>query len=74
MADQVGAVGDNLSADINTATLSEINAMVHELRLASENLRRMSETLVEDPSVLIYGTPERRPGPGESGENPRDPQ
>lgn len=72
MADQMGAVGANLSDDINAATLSEISAMVHELRLASENLRRMSETLAEDPSVLIYGTPERRPGPGESRDDSRN--
>jgi hypothetical protein len=39
--------------------------MVHELRLASENLRRMSEALAEDPSVLLYGKPEPKPGPGE---------
>lgn len=74
MADQMGAVGENLAADINTTTLSEISAMVHELRLASENLRRMSETLVEDPSVLIYGSPEPRPGPGEKKRTSRDEQ
>jgi phospholipid/cholesterol/gamma-HCH transport system substrate-binding protein len=72
MADQMGAVGENLAADINTTTLSEISAMVHELRLASENLRRMSEALVEDPSVLIYGSPEPRPGPGEKRGSSRD--
>jgi len=44
------------------------------LRLAAENLRRMSEALVENPSVLIYGSPEPRPGPGESGETPRNKQ
>ncbi|MDH3788941.1 MAG: MlaD family protein [Xanthomonadales bacterium] len=74
MADQIGAVSENFATDINTTTLPEIGAMVHELRLAAENLRRMSEALVENPSVLIYGSPEPRPGPGESGETPRNKQ
>lgn len=51
--------------DVANATLPEINALVAELRLASENLRRMSETLAEDPSVLIYGRSKPEPGPGE---------
>lgn len=67
MADQIGGVGENLAADISVKTLPEVTAMVHELRLASENLRRMSEALAEDPSVLLYGGPERIPGPGEQG-------
>jgi len=46
-------------------TLPEVAAMVSELRLASENLRRMSEALAEDPSILLYGRPELKPGPGE---------
>lgn len=74
MADQIGTVGETIGTGINATTLPEISAMVHELRLASENLRRMSETLVEDPSVLIYGSPEPRPGPGEPGETPRKKQ
>ncbi len=47
------------------STLPEIQAMVSELRLASENLRRMSDALAQDPSLLLYGMPEREPGPGE---------
>lgn len=51
--------------DFTRTTLPEITQMVNELRLASENLRRMSEDLAEDPSVLMYGAPEPKPGPGE---------
>jgi len=47
------------------ATLPEISAMVAELRQVSENLRRMSEALAQDPSLLLYGVPEPKPGPGE---------
>ena len=51
--------------DFARNTLPEISQMVYELRLASENLRRMSEALEQDPSLLMYGAPEPEPGPGE---------
>ncbi len=51
--------------DFARTTLPEISQMVYELRLASENLRRMSEALERDPSLLMYGAPEPEPGPGE---------
>lgn len=60
----VSQSGDDL-VDFTGNTLPEIAAMVSELRLVSENLRRMSEALAEDPSVLLYGTQEPKPGPGE---------
>jgi len=72
MADQLGAIGENLApastgmAEFTGSTLPEIGAMVSELRLVSENLRRMSEALAQDPSLLLYGTPDPKPGPGES--------
>jgi ABC-type transporter Mla subunit MlaD len=51
--------------DFTRTTLPEITAMVLELRLASENLNRMSEELVRNPSLLMYGATEPEPGPGE---------
>jgi phospholipid/cholesterol/gamma-HCH transport system substrate-binding protein len=51
--------------NFTSMTLPEISQMVNELRLASENLRRMSESLAQDPSVLLFGRSEPRPGPGE---------
>ncbi len=47
------------------AALPEANVLVAELRQTAENLRRMSELLERDPSVLLYGGPPREPGPGE---------
>ncbi len=80
MADQLGAIGENLEpastgmSEFTGSTLPEIAAMVSELRLVSENLRRMSEALAQDPSLLLYGAPEPKPGPGETakpeGKNP----
>jgi phospholipid/cholesterol/gamma-HCH transport system substrate-binding protein len=60
----VGASGKDL-VDFTRTTLPEITAMVYELRLASENLHRMSEDMVRNPSVLMYGSAEPEPGPGE---------
>lgn len=45
--------------------LPEAAVMINELRRAAENLRRFSERLERDPSVLLRGLPPRRLGPGE---------
>ena len=60
----VEASGADLEHFTGTA-LPEMTVLLNELRLASENLRRMSESLARDPSVLIYGKPTLKPGPGE---------
>jgi phospholipid/cholesterol/gamma-HCH transport system substrate-binding protein len=56
--------GGDLTGFTGTA-LPEIAEMVSELRVASEHLRRLSEDLAQDPSLLLYGKPEPEPGPGE---------
>jgi len=45
--------------------LPDVSAMSRDLREAAENLRRVSETIERDPSVLLYGQPSRKRGPGE---------
>jgi phospholipid/cholesterol/gamma-HCH transport system substrate-binding protein len=45
--------------------LPEATALVAELRLVVENLRRLSEEIARDPSTIIYGAPEPQLGPGE---------
>lgn len=52
-------------ARFTAQALPEATASVVELRRTVENLRRLSEELARDPSVIIYGAPEPRPGPGE---------
>lgn len=53
-------------AQFSAAALPEISAMLDELRLTAEQLRAASETLAEDPSVLVYGRQPPEPGPGET--------
>lgn len=45
--------------------LPEAGTLVSELRSTARNLRRMSESLQRDPSMLLFGPPKPPPGPGE---------
>lgn len=46
-------------------TLPELNQLVAELRELTGSLRRVSTQLEQNPSVLLYGKPAAKPGPGE---------
>ena len=48
-----------------SSSLPDVSAMTRDLRDAAENLRRVSESLERDPSVLLYGRAEQKRGPGE---------
>jgi phospholipid/cholesterol/gamma-HCH transport system substrate-binding protein len=75
MARELGAAGvavrrtvESGGQDVRRLTreaLPEVVSLVHELQLAAENLRRFSEELERDPSVLLYGAARSQPGPGE---------
>lgn len=49
-----------------SVAMPEASVLVTELRQTAENLRKMSELLERDPSVLLYGGPPQEPGPGEN--------
>ena len=75
MAEQISDAGSALKHSVDSSakdlqrftsgTLPEASVMVVELRQTAENLRRMSEQLERDPSVLFYGAPPPALGPGE---------
>lgn len=46
-------------------TLPEVHQLVAELRELTGSLRRVSSQLEQNPSVLLYGKPAARRGPGE---------
>jgi len=46
-------------------TLPEIRMLASELREVTGSLRRFSEQLERNPSILLYGRPAPKPGPGE---------
>lgn len=70
-AERARQIGDSLgdsSADLTqftATTLPDIAAIVAELRISAENLRRVTDSLANDPSVLIYGAAPPERGPGE---------
>jgi len=47
------------------ATLPEVRLLASELREVTASLRRFSEQLEQNPSMLLYGKPASKPGPGE---------
>jgi phospholipid/cholesterol/gamma-HCH transport system substrate-binding protein len=61
---QAVAGGERL-ARLESSTLPDARATLDALREAADNLRRMSEKLQRDPSILMYGAPPPRRGPGE---------
>jgi phospholipid/cholesterol/gamma-HCH transport system substrate-binding protein len=58
-----GARGDLREA--SGETLQEVRLLASELREVTGSLRRFSEQLEQNPSMLLYGKPASRPGPGE---------
>ncbi len=55
-------------ADLRQATgelLPEVRLLASELREVTGSLRRFSEQLEQNPSMLLYGRPASKPGPGE---------
>ncbi len=75
MADELGDAGKSVrqvvqarDRDLQRFTgeaLPEAAVAIDELRRAAQNLRRFSEQLERDPSVLLRGTVPRALGPGE---------
>ncbi len=48
-----------------SSALPEATRMAVELRDTAISLRRISESIESDPSQLVFGSPDREPGPGE---------
>lgn len=64
LRENMHARGEEFARFTSTA-LPEAAVMTQQLREAAENLRRLSEALQRDPSMLLRGAPPRHPGPGE---------
>ena len=68
MTGDVAQAGTGVRADLRQATgeiLPEVRLLASELREVTGALRRFSEQLEQNPSMLLYGKPASRPGPGE---------
>ncbi len=64
LARTVSVAGGDLR-NFTAGALPETEVLITELRATARNLRRMSERLQSDPSMLLFGAPKPPPGPGE---------
>ena len=64
LARTVSVAGRDLR-NFTAGALPETEVLVTELRATARNMRRMSERLQSDPSMLLFGPPDPKPGPGE---------
>lgn len=67
MQEVIGASGSDIKR-FTGSTLPEASALIQELQQTAVNLRRISEQLERDPSIILYGAPRPKPGPGEGGQ------
>lgn len=60
----VASSGSDVRA-FTSGALPQASQLVQELKITAGNLRRVSESLEDDPSRVLFGGPEPEPGPGE---------
>lgn len=62
---QLGETGQAGMTTLTERTLPAANALLLQMRQLAQQLSSLTAALANDPSMLIFGPPERRPGPGE---------
>jgi phospholipid/cholesterol/gamma-HCH transport system substrate-binding protein len=65
MSNDLARAGTEASAKFTGETLPEAHQLMADLRSLTASLRRVSNELEQNPSVLLYGRPAGRRGPGE---------
>jgi len=65
MSNDLARAGRDASNKFTHETLPEIHQLVSELRDVTTSLQRFGYQLEQNPSVLLYGKPSTRRGPGE---------
>jgi len=65
MSNELAHAGTNASVKFTGETLPEIHQLVMELRDMTASLRRLGNQLEKNPSILLYGKPAEKRGPGE---------
>ncbi|HWR88401.1 MAG TPA: MlaD family protein [Acidiferrobacterales bacterium] len=65
MSNELARAGTNASVKFTGETLPEIHQLVMELRDMTASLRRIGNQLEKNPSILLYGKPAEKRGPGE---------
>jgi phospholipid/cholesterol/gamma-HCH transport system substrate-binding protein len=65
MSNDLASASTNVSTKLTGETLPEVRLLVMELREAIASFQRVSDQLEQNPSVLLYGKPAAKRGPGE---------
>ena len=65
MSNELARAGTNASVKFTSETLPEVHQLVMELRDVTASLRRIGSQLERNPSILLYGKPAEKRGPGE---------
>ena len=65
MSNELAHAGTSASLKFTGETLPEVRQLVMELRDVTASLRRFGNQLEQNPSVLLYGKPGEKRGPGE---------
>jgi phospholipid/cholesterol/gamma-HCH transport system substrate-binding protein len=65
MSNELARAGTNASVKFTGETLPQVHELVRELRDVTASLRRIGGQLEQNPSILLYGKPAEKRGPGE---------
>jgi phospholipid/cholesterol/gamma-HCH transport system substrate-binding protein len=65
MSNDLARAGKDASLKFTGETLPEVRQLVMELRDVTASLRRFGHQLDQNPSILLYGKPGEKRGPGE---------
>ncbi len=65
MSNELAHAGTSASLKFTGETLPEVRQLVMELRDVTASLRRFGSQLEQNPSILLYGKPGEKRGPGE---------
>lgn len=62
---ETAAQGRQELTRVGRTTIPEVNGLITELQMLTDNLNRLSEDLRDNPRMLLFGRPRAQPGPGE---------
>jgi len=65
MSLELASAGSKASERFTNETLPEVHKLIGELRDMTASLQRVSHQLEQNPSILLYGKPATKRGPGE---------
>ncbi len=65
MSNELARAGTNASVTFTSETLPDVRKLIEELRVMTASLQRTGYQLEQNPSMLLYGKPATKRGPGE---------